>query len=82
MKRPAVFITYFQSSFQTVHSYQVLQSELQSFTNRFQYNIHFFSSLTTFMRKLMKRPINFMTYFQTSYQYVHAQKILSSENFY
>ena len=44
MKRPAVFITYFQSSFQTVHSYQVLRSEyfFQKFYDRFQYNIHFF----------------------------------------
>ena len=27
MKRPPVFITYFQSPFQIVHGYQVLQSE-------------------------------------------------------
>ena len=42
----------------------------------------FFSLSTTFARKLMKRPINFMTYFQTSYLYVHAHKILWSEIFF
>ena len=47
----------------------------------FQFNGHFFLLCTTFARKLVKRPNNFMTDFQSSYRYVHALKFLSSDIF-
>ena len=83
MKRPTVFITYSQSAYQIMHVYQVLRFEFffQKFYDRFNIK-SFFLSFTTFARKLMKRPTNFMSYFQTSYHYVLADKILSSENIY
>ena len=39
MKRPAVFITYFQSLFQVVHVYQVLRSEYFSQKNGGRFNL-------------------------------------------
>ena len=53
---------------------------------RFQYNIHFFPFLVvlryplfsifcSFKRKFMKRHTNFMTYFQSCYDYVQGHKI-------
>ena len=83
MKRPAIFITYFQSPFQIVHIYEVLHFEyfFQKFYGRFNLMAIFFSLCTTFSRKLVKRLNNFMTDFQSSYRYVHARKSLSSDIF-
>ena len=82
MERPVIFISYFQSSFQIVNVCQVLH--FQYFFKKIDSSfnlISFFSLSTTFARKLMKRPTNFMTYFQISYHYLHAHKIWSSKNF-
>ena len=45
MKRPAVFITYFQSTIQIVHVYQILRSEyfFQKFVGRFNLMSTFFA---------------------------------------
>ena len=45
MKRPAVFITYFQSTIQNVHVYQILRSEyfFQKFVGRFNLMSTFFA---------------------------------------
>ena len=40
----------------------------------FQFNVRIFS-FPPLARKLIKRPTNFMTYFQTSRRYVHTHKI-------
>ena len=84
MKKPAVFIIDFQNPVQIVHVYEVLRSG--SFFSKiawpFQFNVHFFSLSTAFTRKLMKRPTNFMAYFQTFYHYVHVHEILSSRSFF
>ena len=47
----------------------------------FQFNVHIFR-FPPLARKLMKRPTNFMTYFQTSHRYLHAHKIWQSEFFF
>ena len=130
MKRPAVFIPYFQSPFQIVQVYQVLHSEyffFRKFDGRFNlmsilFTFHqfcektyektyqFYDLFSNFL-SLCARSQNFVIWkfllkkwrlfqnvnnllfilatlsnicacIQTSHHYVHACKILSSENFY
>ena len=85
MKRPAVFVLYFQSPFQIVHVYLLLQSQyiFQKFDGLFNLMANImaiFGIFTIFTIRFMKRLNNFMTYFQSSYRFVDAHKSLSSEN--
>ena len=131
MKRPAVFIPYFQSPFQIVQVYQVLHSEYFFFFRKSDGRFNLMSILFTFHQfceetyektyqfydlfsnfpSLCARSQNFVIWkfllkkwrlfqnvnnllfilatlsnicacIQTSHHYVHACKILSSENFY
>ena len=78
MKKPAVFITYFQSPFQFVHVYQFLHFE--DFFEKFDGCFNLTAFFLRFATKLMKRPNNFMTHFQSFYCYLHTHKFSSSEN--
>ena len=71
MKRPAVFITYFENLFEIVHVQQVLNSEyfFRKFDGRSKIMAIFLLS-TTFARKLIKWPDNFITYFRSFYRYI------------
>ena len=85
MKRPAVFVLYFQSPFQIVHVYLLLQSQyiFQKFDGLFNLMANImaiFGIFIIFAIRFMKRLNNFMTYFQSSYRFVDAHKSLSSEN--
>ena len=85
MKRPAVFAIYFQSLFQIVHVYQLLQSQyiFQKFDGLFNLmgNIMaIFGIFNIFMIRFLKKLNNFITYVQRSYRFVDADKFLSSEN--
>ena len=64
MKRPAVFITYFQSLFQVVHVYQVLRSEYFSQKNGGRFNLISISrTLNDFWNKLYKKRYRFFDIF-------------------
>ena len=64
MERPVVFITYFQSSFQTVHGYQVLRSEyfFQKFYDRFNI-ISIFFKFDNFYEKTYDKTFQFYDLF-------------------
>ena len=72
MKKLAVFITYFQSPFQFVHVYQFLD-----FEDFFEKSVGWFNlmsiflTLNYFLRKNMRRSAVFMTYFNSSFRFVH-----------
>ena len=85
MKRRAVFGIYFQSLFQIVHVYQLLQSQyiFQKFDGLFNLMANIMAILgifTIFAIRFMKKLNNFITHFQSSYRFVDAHKSLSSEN--
>ena len=64
MKRPAVFITYFQSLFQVVHVYQVLRSEYFSQKNGGRFNLISISrTLNNFWNKPYKKRYRFFDIF-------------------
>ena len=77
MKRPIVFITYFESPFQIVPVYQVFRSGyfFPKFYDGFNI-ISIFPIFSSFAREVKKRHTNFMTYFQIFYHCVDAHKIL------
>ena len=69
MKRPAVFVIYFQSPFQIVDVYQLLQCQyiFQKFDGPFNLMaiiMAIFWIFTTFAIRFMKRLNHFMTYFE------------------
>ena len=64
MKRPAVFITYFQSTIQIVHVYQILRSEyfFQKFVGRFNLMSTFFA-FQQFCEKTYSKSYRFYDWF-------------------
>ena len=64
MKRPAVFITYFQSTIQIVHVYQILRSEyfFQKFVGRFNLMSTFFA-FQQFCEKTYSKSYRFSDWF-------------------
>ena len=64
MKRPAVFITYFQSTIQIVHVYQILRSEyfFQKFVGRFNLMSTFFA-FQHFCEKTYSKTYRFYDWF-------------------
>ena len=64
MKRPAIFITYFQSTIQIVHVYQILRSEyfFQKFVGRFNL-MSTFLSFHHFCEKTYKKTYQFYDLF-------------------
>ena len=64
MKRPAVFITYFQSTIQIVHVYQILRSEYfsQKFVACFNLVSTFFT-LQQFCEKIYRKTYRFYDWF-------------------
>ena len=64
MKRPAVFITYFQSTIQIVHVYQILRSEyfFQKFVGRFNLMSTFFA-FQHFCEKTYSKSYRFYQWF-------------------
>ena len=76
IKRPAVFVIHFQSPFQIVHVYQLLQSQyiFQKFDGPFNL-MAIFLIFATFAIRFMKRLNDFMPYFQSSFIsfYGHSQ---------
>ena len=85
MKRPAVFGIYFQSLFQIVHVYQLLQCQyiFQKFDGLFNLMgniLAIFGIFNIFTIRFLKKLNNFITYVHRSYRFGDAHKFLSSEN--
>ena len=86
MERPAIFMTYFQSSSQVWHLHKVLLFanvwKENDGPGNISRNYQSFSQIwTTFARNVMKRPLFFMMYFQRLYQFVQVHKTLLSAFF-
>ena len=87
VKKPAVFITYFQSTIQIVHVYQILSSEYLSpkFVGCFNlmstfFALHHFPQLwATFATKLMKRPTVFFNILKLQLHFYMFTKLLGEQ---
>ena len=86
MKRPTIFMTYSQSSCQVTHADKVLSSQIScnrtSHTLKMLTKYYSFSLLwISFLTKVMKRPIAFLTYFPSFCRIMHVHKIFSPKSF-
>ena len=87
MKRPTIFMTYFQIFYHDLHFHKNLSSGnlYKKDGGRFKmFTIHnsFPQLWATFALKFMKRPIFFFTYFESTTSVLHLYKIWWSKSFF